>query len=75
MIRHARASAVAVSVRQDGNRLVLEIRDNGIGLAPGVTGDGFGMRGMRERVERLGGQFSVESDPTGGTIVRVEIPY
>jgi signal transduction histidine kinase len=74
VVRHAGASAVAVSVRQDGGRLVLSVQDDGAGFDPTVISGGLGVRGMRERADRLGARFSVESDATTGTVVRVEAP-
>jgi signal transduction histidine kinase len=73
-MRHAGAAAVSVSVRQENDRLVLEVRDDGAGLDPGAASAGFGIRGMRERAERLDGRFSIDSNPAGGTVVRVEAP-
>lgn len=74
VVRHAEASAVAVSVRQVGDRLVLTVRDDGAGFDPAVISGGLGMRGMRERAERLEGTLTVESDSASGTLVRVEAP-
>lgn len=74
VVRHAGASAVAVSVRQHGNQLVLTVRDDGAGFDPAVISGGLGMRGMRERAERMGGSLTVESDSTTGTVVRIEAP-
>ncbi|HET9659463.1 MAG TPA: sensor histidine kinase [Thermomicrobiales bacterium] len=73
-VRHAGATAVSVRVRQESDRLVLEVRDDGAGLVPGAAGGGFGIRGMRERAERLDGRFSIDSTAGSGTVVRVEAP-
>jgi two-component system sensor histidine kinase UhpB len=53
-------------------RLELTVRDDGGGFAAG-TAQGFGLRGMRERVEALGGDFAVESARGRGTCVRIAI--
>jgi two-component system sensor histidine kinase DesK len=53
---------------KDG-RLHLTVRDNGKG---GVLEEGFGLRGMRERVEALGGRLSIESDT--GTLLSIDLP-
>ena len=74
VVRHAEASTVAVCVRQNGDRLMLTVQDDGTGFDPAVISGGLGVRGMRERAERLGGRFSVESNSTTGTLVRVEAP-
>ncbi len=56
----------------DGKRLTVEVADDGIGGAamPG----GSGLRGLADRVEALGGQFTVSSPPGRGTTLRAEIP-
>ncbi|MBE7699325.1 sensor histidine kinase [Oerskovia sp. Sa1BUA8] len=84
--RHAEASAVVVSLgpggagisppgaaRPDGATVVLEVADDGRGLGPGAV-EGFGLRGMRERVAAGDGVVTVESPPADGTTVRVELP-
>jgi two-component system, NarL family, sensor histidine kinase UhpB len=77
-IRHAGARQIGVRVAnvrtpQDGTeRLELTISDDGSGIAAGVA-QGFGLRGMRERVEALGGAFAVESAVDRGTCVRITI--
>jgi signal transduction histidine kinase len=58
----------------------LEISDNGkafdIGrLSSAEWGDRLGLMGMRERVEMVGGRFSVESTSGAGTTIRAEIPF
>ena len=75
-IRHAGASAVLVTVREAGRddagaRLELTVRDNGHGFPAGST-PGFGLRGMQERVQALGGAFTTETG-AGGTSIRIVI--
>jgi signal transduction histidine kinase len=49
--------------------------DDGVGFEPALRGgDGYGLPGMRERAERLGGTLTVESAAGAGTRVRVEVP-
>jgi signal transduction histidine kinase len=50
----------------------LEVRDDGDGLAR--SNGGFGLLGIRERAERLGGSMTVDSTPGTGLTVRVELP-
>jgi PAS domain S-box-containing protein len=77
--KHARASAVEVSLASvDGGTLV-EVVDDGVGVGEGVPSDGptfdhFGMIEMRERAETAGGRWSVDEVPGGGTAVRFWIP-
>jgi len=70
--KHANATRAKVSIAQAGDRLVVEIHDNGQGGADPATGSG--LRGLRDRVEGMGGSIYVIS-PTGGpTTVSVELP-
>jgi len=71
--KHANASRVAVSLEQRGNTLVLTVADDGLGFAPQAleADDRFGLQGMRERAELIGGQLEVSSLPERGTTVRL----
>jgi signal transduction histidine kinase len=70
--RHAEATSAAVTIERAGDRLVVEIRDDGRGGAD--FGRGTGLAGLRNRVTGLGGTMHVVS-PTGGpTTLLVEIP-
>ena len=57
-------------------RIELEVRDDGAGFDPGgLPGPKhFGLEGMRDRVEILGGDFTLDSAPGHGTTIRVEVP-
>lgn len=75
--RHGGASKVNVSLRavRDGTRLRLEIVDNGAGFdtTDALGQSHFGLRGMRDRVEMIGGSFELSSAPGNGTRVTVEV--
>lgn len=73
--RHSRATQVEVILRAGHGELVLSIRDNGCGFKPaeGLT-HGLGLKSMRERVTRAGGQFSLVSQPQQGTCVVAAFP-
>jgi signal transduction histidine kinase len=74
--KHANASQVDVFLMAVEDSFVLEIIDNGKGFtidesfAPGC----LGVRGMRERIELLGGEFHLASRPGKGTLVRATLP-
>ncbi len=74
--RHAAGAGQRVGVAQIGDRLVIEIEDNGPGFDPAIapTGDHLGLLGMRERVESLGGEFQIVSSPKTGTRVIASLP-
>jgi signal transduction histidine kinase len=73
--KHAtRRPAALVFVGYAPEQIDLEIVDTGGGFAPDREGEGTGLRGMRERVERLRGTLDVRSEPGSGTAVRVVVP-
>jgi signal transduction histidine kinase len=75
VLKHARAGRVSLRLAISHDWAVLDVADDGVGFEPSAQGTaGFGLRGMRERVERLGGTFRVDSSPGAGTRVHVEIP-
>lgn len=75
ILKHARASKVNLSLQQNGERIRLEIRDDGVGFDPEAPPlQGYGLQGMRERAEQLGGSFNVQSEPKVGTTITVEAP-
>jgi signal transduction histidine kinase len=71
--RHAHASVVTVKLdTNDG--VALEVHDDGEGFDVTQTPAGFGLTGMRERAEAIGGIFTVSAGPQGGSTVRVVFP-
>jgi two-component system sensor histidine kinase UhpB len=73
-IRHAAAKHVAVTLDPiDGEALALTVCDDGRGLSEPAP-EGFGIRGMKERVAGLGGRCRIESEVGRGTRVRITIP-
>jgi signal transduction histidine kinase len=82
--KHAEgASRVALTLSYMGETVALDVRDDGAGFDParefGKTrrdrdSGGFGLKGMRERVEGVGGFLSVESAPGEGSTLTVELP-
>lgn len=75
--RHARATqALLVLDFRPAARVLLELSDNGIGAAPDSNGDGsgFGLTGLRERIELLGGRVDSGNRLEGGYALRIEVP-
>jgi signal transduction histidine kinase len=74
--RHARATAVRVSLRRRDGMLILIVRDNGVGAKTEYLAGpaAFGILGMQERVLAFEGEFSVRGIPGIGTIIEVRIP-
>lgn len=72
VIHHAHARGCQVKIETNG-QLVIHIQDDGIGL-PSPQNHGVGLHSMRERSEELGGHFSIQNRPGGGTEVQVWLP-
>lgn len=77
-LKHAGAKTVWIDLRLDARSLLLTVRDDGRGFEHSgafVSLDGhFGLLGMRERAERLGGELKLSSEPGEGTEVKVTVP-
>jgi signal transduction histidine kinase len=70
--RYSRASVIGVSARLTSRGLRLEVTDDGLGGA--IEEDELGLQGLRDRVEAMGGSFTVKSGPGAGTVIAAEIP-
>jgi signal transduction histidine kinase len=75
MLKHALANNVSVHLKGNGQTVMLEITDDGIGFDPDLVRSqgGFGLCSMEERVVRLGGKLVVRSQPGMGTTIQVEV--
>ena len=78
VLKHAGASRIVIKLHTEARRISLRIRDNGRGFEQqdvfSSTGGHFGLIGMRERAERLGGELHLASHPGEGTEVEVTVP-
>ncbi len=76
VLRHAHSDRVSIRLFHQADDVVLEIADDGLGFDPvsPAAGGGFGLRGMAERVARLGGSLIIDSAPGHGTRVRLVMP-
>jgi signal transduction histidine kinase len=79
LVKHSQATAASVSIRHAPDGLQFTIRDNGRGFAPHAVNSksewgGFGMIGVSERTQLLGGRLVFHSEPGKGTMVSVKIP-
>ncbi len=73
--RHSRSPGVSVELVQRGDRLHIEVRDQGVGFDPNVVEETrFGLRSIRERARLLGGRAEIQSAPGSGTSISVELP-
>ncbi|MEU4792883.1 sensor histidine kinase [Micromonospora tulbaghiae] len=76
--KHARASRVGLTLSYMEDLVTLDVRDDGVGFEPGTRraggAGGFGLTGMRQRVQRLAGRLEIESEPGGGTAISATVP-
>jgi two-component system NarL family sensor kinase len=81
--KHARATRVEIGVSIEAGQVRLEIADNGVGFDPEYvaarrtargTAGGFGLIGIRERAQLLGGTSEIASDVGAGTRIVVRVP-
>jgi signal transduction histidine kinase len=74
--RHAQATEVEVTLEARKGELQMEVRDNGLGIAPAaLAGQGsLGLMGMRERAHQAGGHLDISGSPGQGTTVRLRLP-
>jgi signal transduction histidine kinase len=73
VVHHAAAGHARVDLRLEGDALLVEVRDDGRGMAPGGR-PGIGLTTMRERAEELGGTLTVERAAGGGVDIRARLP-
>jgi len=72
--RHAEATTIQITMQSKKDTVCLSISDDGVGFDTGRARTGLGLVGIEERVKELGGSLAVDSWPSRGTLVRVEIP-
>ena len=74
-LRHAQAAHVEIQLESQDNKMVVTVADDGVGLPSGWSRPGhFGLRGLTERVEHLGGQLSIQNREPHGVCLRATIP-
>ena len=81
VVRHANASKVVIELRREKDQVLLSIQDNGTGffvtddITKRVAEKHYGLAGMKERAESVGGTLKITSKPGTGTKVEAFIPY
>lgn len=76
VFRHAHASRVCIEIAFAPGSVRLAVEDDGVGMSEGAAGGrtGYGMGNLRRRVEELGGEVAVRSEPNAGTRIDVALP-
>jgi signal transduction histidine kinase len=75
-VRHAKPTLISVSLICDSSTIVLEVTDNGYGIADTEAAykEGFGLSNMHARAEQVGAQLDVRTSPGRGTTIVVRMP-
>ena len=75
-IRHSRATEMHLLLSQTGTTCEARLRDNGVGFTVAATegSSHYGLRGMRERIRKIGGDLSIQSAPGKGTDIYITVP-
>ncbi|MBE1465852.1 sensor histidine kinase [Kibdelosporangium phytohabitans] len=71
--KHAHAGSVEIVLSYQDESIVVIVSDDGTGFDSAAPTSGFGLRGMRSRIEQVGGSLSVTSSPGSGTTVELEV--
>jgi len=82
VVKHSEATHVSLAVKKKGDEIIIEVIDNGVGfnladVNRSVSSDdlkGFGLLGIRERVEQMGGEMEIVSSPGEGTGIYIIVP-
>lgn len=76
--KHSKARRIGITLSYMEDQLALDVRDDGVGFDPATAkagkGNGYGLSAMRQRVSRLAGSLSIESEPGRGTVVSAIVP-
>ncbi|MFO0649446.1 MAG: sensor histidine kinase [Polyangiales bacterium] len=72
-LKHAKASALEVTLSADDDRFSVSVRDDGVGFDPKASASGFGLLGLRERVRAAGGTLTIDARAGHGTHVRADV--
>ena len=73
-VKHGRAEHARLEIREDESAIRITVEDDGAGFDPSSSTAGFGLLGMRERVELFGGSLEIDAAPGRGTTIRVVVP-
>jgi len=73
-IKHAGATRARVAIEERDETVLVRVEDDGSGFDLSTVRRGFGLTGMRERVELAGGELAIEGREGGGTLIRVRLP-
>lgn len=76
-VRHSRATELHLSLTKTRNGCEARLRDNGAGFDVAATqgSNHYGLKGMRERIQKIGGELSLDTAPGKGTEIKITVPF
>jgi two-component system sensor histidine kinase UhpB len=74
VVRHSEATTAQIALEAQDGVVVLSVSDDGRGMPSAGTSAGSGIQGMRERALLIGASLKIESEPAGGTRLRLVVP-
>ena len=76
-VRHSRATELHLSLKKTPEGCEAALRDNGVGFDPTRTegSSHYGLKGMSERVSKIGGELTVKTAPKKGTEIKITVPF
>jgi ligand-binding sensor domain-containing protein/two-component sensor histidine kinase len=74
IVRHSECTRVSIALSLEGGWLVMKLCDNGKGFDPATATSGHGLKSMKVRAKKLGGELQIGTNDLGGTVVTVRVP-
>jgi two-component system sensor histidine kinase DegS len=76
-VRHSRATEVHLALTRTRRAWEASLRDNGVGFDPVLSGGSshYGLKGMKERMRKIGGKLTLHSAPGKGTEIKISVPF
>ena len=76
-VRHSRATELHLALTRKPQAWEASLRDNGVGFDPDLSGSTghYGIKGMKERIRKIGGELTLHTAPGQGTEIKVSVPF
>ena len=76
-VRHSRASELHLTLSTSPKGCEASLRDNGVGFEPGASENSshYGLKGMKERIQKIGGKIHLDTAPGKGTKIKITVPF
>ncbi len=76
-VRHSRATEVHLALTKTERTWEASLRDNGVGFDPELSASSnhYGIKGMKERIRKIGGKLTLHSAPGKGTEIKISVPF